>query len=536
MFTNANQNALTESAANNCLFDGKYRITDTLKNTEVTALYKAIDVINCRRIVIKHFKTDNIIDTNAFKSESEKTKRPNNLIKINSVKTLNRHMNSYPKYLVMEFKEGITLEEYRRCFITESIPSDALLSILKQIANNVLGIHLLKRFIGNLDVENILIDKQNCAFILYSGIHQTGLELSVEKDIRDFGRLMSRVLYGQDIPSEKNISIDNTVTEKFIAIITKCAGDSKTKYKSIKEVSDDLEEININEEKIMKNIEMIRVQGGNFAMGNRLYHDEKPVFDAEVNDFFMGKYPVTQKEWLETMGKYPLHFNENTDRKDDNLPVEKVTWYEAIEFCNRRSEKENLTPVYEIKKDEIDSSNYSDANEDKKRWKITPNWTANGYRLPTETEWEFAARGGKSTKGYKYSGNKILEKVAKHDSFSCEINNEKKIKDYYEYVIENIMKKLDKKTYPVGKYEPNELNIYDMTGNVFEWCWDWYGSYESKRDCYGPLSGENAVLRGYSWYAVCHALRFDPLRVTSRTCAYRSATNHTYGFRVAKSV
>ncbi len=201
------------------------------------------------------------------------------------------------------------------------------------------------------------------------------------------------------------------------------------------------------------------VQGGSFMMGsNAGDNDEKPIHEVSVSSFYISKYQVTQKEWQEVMGSNPSYF------KGDKLPVEKITWYDAIEYCNKRSIKEGLTPCY----------SGSGAN-------ISCDWTANGYRLPTEAEWEYAARGGKKSKGYQYSGSDDIKKVAWYDSNS------------------------GSKTHPVGEKQANELGIYDMSGNVWEWCWDWYSSdYYSKSprsDPRGPSSGEKRVLRGGSWYS-----------------------------------
>jgi formylglycine-generating enzyme required for sulfatase activity len=131
----------------------------------------------------------------------------------------------------------------------------------------------------------------------------------------------------------------------------------------------------------------------------------------------MGKHEVTQREWRELMGNNPSYF------KGDNLPVENVNWYEAIEYCNKRSVKEGLAPVYR------GSGN-----------SITCDWSANGYRLPTEAEWEYAAKGGnKNFLTYVYAGSNTVDAVAWYGGNS---------------------------THPVGTKAPNDLGIYDLSGNV----------------------------------------------------------------------
>jgi len=203
---------------------------------------------------------------------------------------------------------------------------------------------------------------------------------------------------------------------------------------------------------------MVFVQGGTFQMGsNNGSSDEKPVHSVTVSDFYIGKYEVTRKEWKEIMGTNPSNW------KGDNLPVEKVSWYDAVEFCNKKSREDGLTPCY------------SGSGKN-----ITCNFSANGYRLPTEAEWEYAARGGNKSKGYTYSGSNTVDNVAWYDGNS------------------------GSETHPAGTKQPNELGIYDMSGNVWEWCWDWKGSYgsSSQTNPTGASNGSRRMRRGGSWYSV----------------------------------
>ena len=191
-------------------------------------------------------------------------------------------------------------------------------------------------------------------------------------------------------------------------------------------------------------IEMVKVEAGTFMMGatsemQNPYDDEKPVHQvALTNDYYMSKYEVTQALWQAVTGKNPSKF------KGDNLPVERVSWNDCQVFIR------NLN-----------------------------NMTGRKFRLPTEAEWEYAARGGKKSRGYQYSGSSNISDVAWFD----DINRNKK--------------------HPVGTKQANELGLYDMSGNVWEWCQDRYGSYSSsfQKNPTGAIMGEYRVFRGGRWGA-----------------------------------
>jgi formylglycine-generating enzyme required for sulfatase activity len=225
----------------------------------------------------------------------------------------------------------------------------------------------------------------------------------------------------------------------------------------------------------------VRIEGGTFTMGspsNEPGRDNDEVqHRVTVSSFFMGKYQVTQAEYEAVMGTNPSYF------KGSNLPVEKVSWYDAVEFCNRLSLKEGLTPAYTIDKSRSDPNNIN--SEDDIRWLITWNPNTNGYRLPTEGEWEYACRAGTTTPFY--TGNSITTNNANYNGNYPYNNNLKGI--YRE------------KTTPVGSFVPNPWGLYDMHGNVSEWCWDWYGDYtsSSQSDPKGALSGIWRVVRGGDW-------------------------------------
>jgi formylglycine-generating enzyme required for sulfatase activity len=198
---------------------------------------------------------------------------------------------------------------------------------------------------------------------------------------------------------------------------------------------------------------MVWVEGGTFRMGSTNGEDnERPVHSVTVQGFYMGKFEVTQREWQDIMGGNPSRW------KGDALPVAMVSWYDAVEYCNRRSVKEGLVPAYRGGGETI-----------------TCDFNASGYRLPTEAEWEYAAKGGgKDLLVYEYPGSNSPENVAWYKDNS------------------------GGSTHQVGTKQPNSLGLYDIGGNVYEWCWDRYGNYSesAQTDPRGPSAGDRRMMRG----------------------------------------
>ena len=221
-------------------------------------------------------------------------------------------------------------------------------------------------------------------------------------------------------------------------------------------------------EKLIAN--MVKVEGSTFTMGatpeqgNDAYEYERPAHQVTLSDYYIGRYEVTQKEWQAVMGDNPSKFY------GDNLPVDYVSWNDCQDFINKLNQLTGLK-----------------------------------FRLPTEAEWEFAARGGKQSKGYKYSGSDNAKNIA-----------------WYE-------KNSGSKPHQVGTKEPNELGIYDMSGNVGEWCGDWYGRYSSSAQTNptGPSSGSYRVLRGGGW-----SRDAGYCRVSDRSLINPSIRGNFSGFRV----
>ncbi len=227
---------------------------------------------------------------------------------------------------------------------------------------------------------------------------------------------------------------------------------------------------------------MALIPAGTFCMGSpesevERYDDETQHKVTISKDFWMSQYEVTQAEWEAVIGNNPSY------SQGANLPVEQVSWYDAIEYCNKLSEKEGLTPAYRIDKGRNDPNNEN--KHDVVRWLVTWDREANGYRLPTEAEWEYACRAGTTTPFS--TGNNLTTNQANYNG-------------NYPYN-ENAEGEYQERTTAAGSFPPNAWGIYDMHGNVWEWCWDWYDDYSENNqiDPSGAASGTGRVLRSGCW-------------------------------------
>lgn len=233
------------------------------------------------------------------------------------------------------------------------------------------------------------------------------------------------------------------------------------------------DESKISSESIIKSLvgNMVYVEGGIFTMGatseqgSDANHDEKPAHRVTVSSFLIGKYEVTQEEWETVMGNNPSKF------KGGKRPVENVSWSDCRQFIRK------LNAL-----------------------------TGKNFRMLTEAEWEFAARGGNKSRGYKYAGSSILDDVGWYNVNSSYTSRE------------------------VGQLVPNELGIYDMSGNVWEWCVDLYGSYESgaQTNPTGASSGSDRVIRGGGWSDASYNCR-----VSIRLLNISDGRNGDLGLRLA---
>ncbi len=271
---------------------------------------------------------------------------------------------------------------------------------------------------------------------------------------------------------------------------------------------------------------MVLIPEGSFMMGattnvgHESFSGETPQHAVSVSAFYMDKYEVTSNLWAEvytwTTNK-GYSFGTEWRAKGATHPLYNVDWYDAIAWCNARSQRDGFTPCY------TNANGTVYTNAATHTFTGGCNWSANGYRLPTEAEWEKAARGGVANRRFPWNdGNTIQHARANYNSNPLlDAYDTSPTKNYHPtYDTGN-----QPYTSPVGSFAPNGYGLYDMAGNAWEWCWDWYAytyySTSPATDPRGPTTGTERIMRGGSWYNVANNAR----------CAYRYPSSpHSYGY------
>ena len=439
-------------------------------------------------------------------------------------------------YYVMDYIEGQSLED------KGTLPEAAALKYIDQVAQALKYIH--DKGILHLDIKpaNIMIDRDDNAVLIdfgiskhydgggeatstttvgysagYSPIEQMtpgGLkQFTPSTDIYALGATIYKIISGTKPPASTDLADDATLTkpagmsqalfrtvskcmeqkrkdrpqtmDEVIALLNKeqdvfqqtqpltsgmSRQSSESKLESaIGNFGEDISVFNV------KGVEfkMVKVQGGTFQMGatseqgSYVWKDENPVHSVTLSDYYIGQTQVTQELWQVVMGNNPSEF-----RGDNQRPVENVSWNDCQEFIKKLNRL-----------------------------------TGKNFRLPTEAEWEYAARGGSKSKGYKYSGSNNPDAVAWYNKNS------------------------GRKTHPVATKQSSELGLYDMSGNVWEWCYDWRGKYKSNSQTNptGSSAGSFRVLRGGCWYD----FNARNVRVSVRNCGIPDSRSRGYGLRLA---
>ena len=274
---------------------------------------------------------------------------------------------------------------------------------------------------------------------------------------------------------------------------------------------------------------MVAIPTGSFTMGGCFLEgeeDESPTRVVHVDAFRMDRHEITKSKWDEvrawavTNGYSDLATGKG---KAADQPVHTVNWYDCVKWCNARSQQEGLTPCYTVR-DAVYKTGTAAPD---------CNWSAAGYRLPTEAEWEKAARGGESGRRFPWNDSDTIEhsRANYRSSFSCNYDTSQTSQFHPIHGSGTVPH-----TSPVGSFAANGYGLYDMAGNVYEWCWDWYSSnyYATApaNNPHGPPSGEIRVFRGGCWNSTA-----DQCRVSHRA-GYATPGNSGFGlsFRTVRHI
>jgi formylglycine-generating enzyme required for sulfatase activity len=272
----------------------------------------------------------------------------------------------------------------------------------------------------------------------------------------------------------------------------------------------------------------VAIPGGTFAMGDALgdgpgIGDETPLHIVTISPFYMAQAEITKSQWDDVLTwalANGYEFDNSGSAKAAGHPVNMVNWYDVVKWCNARSEKEGLRPCYTV-----DGAVYRSGRSEL----VVCDWSADGYRLPTEAEWEYAARGGLSGRRFPL-GNTLSHAVANYFGSGWHAYDASPTRYYHPAYRDRIRPY----TSPAGAFVANGYGLYDVAGNVWEWCWDWYDAdYYQQAPAVnprGPGASESRIIRGGSWFYYANLCR-----VSHRPCSRPGTSYSYYGFRPVRA-
>ncbi len=507
------------------VIDERYEIKSKIGQGGFGAVYRVFD----RKMnVDKAIKVIPDAISNDRRAMSNLHREAQTMIRLNHkniVRVYDLHEEGSVKYIDMEFIDGKNLRDLLLDYPNQRLPEGEVKKLALQITEGLGYAHKQQVIHRDIKPQNIMLTKDGQIKLMDFGIAETlrtsmgmiqntstsgtllymspeqlmGDSIRRTSDIYSLGATLYELLCGHPpfYSGDIQIQIQNKIPEniehisdEMNAILQAClAKNSHERPQNCEILKKSIEKGTPRLSKAEKSLflsggqdniivvldnikdvslDMVYVKGGTFQMGSTNgYNDEEPVHMVTVGDFYIGKHEVMQKQWKTIMGNNPSNW------KGDNLPVEKVSWNEAQEFIHRLNAK-----------------------------------TGGHFRLPTEAEWEYTARGGAKSRGYEYADSNNVDKVAWYRENSV------------------------KKTHPVGQKQSNELGLYDMSGNVWEWCQDWYGknyySISPINNPKGPSNGPYRVLRGGGW-----STDASYTRVAYRGGYGPSGASSRMGFRLA---
>jgi len=533
------------------ILENRYKIITLIKSEAGKNIYKAIeskfDTIYAVKELIPPEKRD---DEGRIRFK-RKVKFLGKLDNAGLVKIMDYFVYCNRYYMVMEFIPGRDLNKILQEEGKKGLPRKKVLNWARDILNvlDYLHSHSPPVIYGDIKPENIMERRDNKLILLDFGLTEGNTN---EEGISNPGYAPPERYEGQNFPASDIYSLGATmyhlltgvrpvshdfkplrevkpdINRKLETAVMKALNSNMSeRFSSAGEMLDALSyktsriEIKEKKEIILKgsssNSQLVLIPGGVFKMGSdAAYSGERPIHTVEISTFFMDKYPLTNRDfcgllnsagnhleggvhWIEikaakwcgiTGGPVPGSFKLKSGY--ENIPVVRVSWYGAVAYCNWLSKQEGLEPCYGPK---------DSRGDDPSVWR-----TKNGYRLPTEAEWEYACRAGTTTAYY----------------WGDDMND-----DYCWYLI-NSRDNLHR----AGEKTPNSFGLYDMSGNVSEWCSDWYGPYseETQKDPAGPEEGQARVPRGGG----CGS-EATYCRSASRSCSWPTVRYEYLGFRIAKN-